>query len=444
MNPAFPDPAAFWRLREAPLHAMSAAEFDVYYPQMAQWLGHEDATIRPAAVERLCMATFRGEPLRGADRDDAKALARLAWLLGEIETAALAHRDVLAAFLSELRWHGDDAPFRDPVVAWLDALSDDARFRVARDRITAAKVLVGGFGRGAEARPALVALLDDPSDYVRACAAHRLPETFDGEPFLPFLDWLREKEIERPGIFGPFWGGFAPDADDVPFERSTYLLDIVARRSGPEPDDMPFNGVDFYLHEVAGNSPAVVRRLMELGEYGTAIMTATEEHEPIEGMAEVLAELGEHENEALAGAAHMHLAMVYGIMHDHANPRVLRHWLEWQPGVDAFAVRQGNGEHWRDVVVLHPAQGAAPFDTATAWRLIDLALPPAVRGEEVRHKLTYEGMETLAFILGPNADHAFASGALVTLTGTPPMGPWERLTLIGRGLQKTWAPLDWA
>ncbi|MGU3493223.1 hypothetical protein ACLBXM_04190 [Xanthobacteraceae bacterium A53D] len=438
------DPAAFWRLRDEKLHLYEAADFAAYYPQMARWLTHEDATIRPAAVERLCMAVFSAEPYNEGQRPgEDQSRARLAWLLGEIEAAARAHPDVMGAMLAEMRWHGENEPFRTPLIAWLEGLRGDPRFSVPDARIEAALVLIGGYGQGEAARPALIALLDHESDYVRCCAAHRMSETFEEEPDLAFFDWLRDKEIARPGIFGSFWGGLSPEAGDLPFEPATYLLDIIARRSGPEPADMPFNGVDFYLHEIGGASTEVVRRLIDLGEYETAILTATEEDIPVAGMADLLDELGRVDHPAVAATAHAHLAMVYHAMHDRADPRHVRHLPHWQPGVDAFAMRQGNAEHWRDAVALYPAAGEADFDDATAWRLIDLALPPQVRGAEVRHWLAFGESETLVLIMGEDEDHAFASGALVTLTGDHETRRWRRLKLIGRGLQKTWAPLDW-
>lgn len=445
MNAPLPDPHAFWRLREAPLHAFGPAEFADYYPQMVGWLAHEDPAIRHAAVERLCMAVFRSEPMNpGRPRDEAKALDRLAWLLREIETAAVVHRDILAAFLSELRWHGDDAPFRAPVVAWLDRLADDARFAVPAERITAAKVLVGGYGIGAAARPALLALLDDPSDLVRACAAHRLAETFDGGPDLAFVETLKAKEIARPGIFGPFWGAWEPGPDVLPVDAASYLLDIIARRSGPEPEDMPFNGVDFHLHEVAGDSADIVGRLIAMGHDGTALLAATEMDHVVAGMAAHLETLGAVDEPAIALPAQMHLAQIYRTLHPSADPHRLRHLPNWQPGAEAFVMRQGSEAHWRDVVVLHPAEPGASFSDATAWRLIDHALPPEVRGVEVRHKLAAEDAPTLALVFGHHEDHAFASGARVNLTGDPEARRWQRVTLIGSGLQNKWAPLDWA
>lgn len=445
MSAPLPDPQAFWQLREAPLHAFGPEDFARYYPQMAGWLAHDDPAIRAAAVERLCMAVFRSEPMKpDRPRDDAKALDRLAWLLNEIEVAALVHPDILAAVLAQLRWHGDDAPFSGPVTAWLDRLADDRRFAVPLERITAAKVLVGGFGTGEAARPALLALLDDPSDCVRACAANRLAETFDIGPDLAFVETLKAKEIARPGIFGPFWGAWDPAPDALPVDAATYLLDIIARRSGPEPADMPFNGVDFHLHEVAGDSADIVGRLIALGHHGTALLTATEMDHVVNGMAAHLETLGALDEPAIARPAQMHLAQVYRTLHPRADPQRLRHLPNWQPGAEAFVMRQGTEAHWRDVVVLHPAEPGATFDDATAWRLIDLALPPEVRGVEVRHKLSVAEAPTLALVFGPHEDHAFASGARVNLTGDPEARRWQRVTLIGSGLQKRWAPLDWA
>lgn len=465
------DPAAFRRLCEAPLHGLGPTEWEAYYPRMAVWLAHGQSEIRRSAVERLATAVFWAEP---SDRrreaegaaGAARAVARLRWLLGTIEAAAVAHPDVLAAFLGTLRWQGDKAPFIDGLLDWLSGLAGRPGARA--DVVEGTRLLLHGSraraagGADAAQRADWLARLDHPSDYVRACAARLLGGDLDegsrdeagnaADDAAPpgwfdrgLLAHVVERDLARPGVLGPFLAAGEPDLGHLPFDPLPLMLDVMERRTGREPHDLPFNGLDFLLHERAAASAVAVRRMIACGAADTALLTATEHDHPVAGMADLLDELGRHSDPRIAGSARAHLASVYDRLHAEADPRRLRRIKDWRPGTTLYALRQGgsgaDGDPWRDVAILHPV-GRAAFSDAEAGDLVDALVPPALRGAPSRSLFARDG--TGPCRSGNRETQAYASGVLVTLTGDPAARRWRRIRVIARGMQGRWTPFDLA
>ncbi len=319
VNPA-PDPRAFWELRETPLHAMTPAQWQAYYPAMTPWLQSADPQIRECAVERLMMAVFRAEHsyIPAADPRTGQARARTAWLLGEIERAHDLHQDILPSFLRGLKYHGDDEPFRTPLLAWLDDLTRAPRPGVDADLVQGTRLLVAGSSSNVTCRiEEWLALLDHRSDYVRGCAAYQLGNFCDDEtvPTAPALfAIIGSKEIDRPGIAGPFWTPQQHDIDDATWQHVTqWMLDLLERRKGAPPPlpIMPFNDIEFYLHELCCSSPELMRRMLRGGHVGLALMTATEVNGRVDGVEPVLQALAAHAEPEIAVRARNHLAAHY-------------------------------------------------------------------------------------------------------------------------------------
>jgi hypothetical protein len=314
------DPRAFWALRETPLHAMTPALWKDYYPAMAPWLQDADAQIRDGAVERLMMAVFRSEFRTISDNDPraAEARNRTIWLLGEIERAHAVHPDIIPNFLNGLRYHGDEKPYRDPLIAWLDVLAIKHSKDVDAGLIKGTRLLLAWDSRAVQAGMAhYIALLDDPGDYVRGCAAYLLGNACDedSEPDQATLyEIIGSKELERPGIAGPFWTPQQHDIDDAKWQRVTqWMLDLLERRQGLPPPlpAMPFNDIEFYLHELCAHSPDLMWRMLRGGHTALALMTATEMSERIEGVQPVLEALAAHADPGIAARAKNHLAAHY-------------------------------------------------------------------------------------------------------------------------------------
>jgi hypothetical protein len=169
----------FEMLHRGPLAYASDADWDAYYDCMALYLENPDPQIRRAALERLCMAVMRAEPMsyhyarkQKAPMPPERAVVRLRWLTALVSQAQARLPETGPAFLKHLRYHGDDEPFCGPLREWLHAWLNDAPLGVPEDLIRGALVLLGDCGgEWDEAAPRWLALLDDPSDYVRACGS---------------------------------------------------------------------------------------------------------------------------------------------------------------------------------------------------------------------------------------------------------------------------------
>jgi hypothetical protein len=314
------DPGAFWTLRETPLHEMTPALWQDYYPAMAPWLHDTDAQIRECAVERLMMAVLRAEfspfSVKVARADEAKD--RLAWLLGEIEKAHTSHPDIIPGFLLGLRHHGDDEPYNTELLVWLDTLASEQREGIDVGLLKGTRLLVARDTKTVQAEMARhIGLLDDPSDYVRGCAAYLLGNACDEETE-PDQDTLfaliGSKERERPGIAGPFFTPQYHDTDDDTRQGVTHwMLNLLEQRTGTAPPlpVMPFNDIEFYLHEICCFSPEYMWRMLRGGHTALALMTATEIADRVDGVEPVLRELAQHTDPRIAAAASRHLAAHY-------------------------------------------------------------------------------------------------------------------------------------
>jgi hypothetical protein len=315
------DPKAFWALRELPLHDMSDAAWEAYYPAMVPWLTHNNAEIRDCAVERLSMAVMRAEYSSG--RKDAKqsvpAAERLAWLLAHVERAHEEHVAVLPRFLRGLRYHGDHEPFQTPLLAWLETIAERRVAGVDAGLVQGTQIILERvtYDDLPKHMTRWIALLDHPSDYVRGCASTQLGEYCDEES-VPTADELFDligaKEVVRPGIAGPFWSPQSFLIDAVTRQRVTgWMLDLLEQRRGAVPaiDDMPANDIEFHLHELCSLSPDLMWRMIRGGHMELALMTATEMLERIEGVEPVLERLAADANLSIAGGAKRHLQAFY-------------------------------------------------------------------------------------------------------------------------------------
>lgn len=286
----------FLQLRDTPLHALRGSEWDTFYAQMTPYLKNDSPDVREMAVERLAMAVFRAHK-----QDAVSDTERAFWLLKELEDAHTCNTDVLPTFLRELRWHGDDGVFPAVLLPWLNRLMADRRPGIDTGLIKGAQLMLAP-KQDDDVRQAeeWIRLLDDPSDWVRGCAARLLPFICDDKNTSGLLDLVANREIARPGIAGPFcsdcYSGSAFDIWGDEAGLTEWLMNLLERRRGPLPADMPFNDIEFYLHELCRHSPAHVRRMIDGGFLKLALMTATEDPDCLSTMAPLIQELNASEN----------------------------------------------------------------------------------------------------------------------------------------------------
>jgi hypothetical protein len=441
------DRAAFETLSRAPLHELRGPAWDAFLPAMAAWLDHADPDIRARAVERLAMAVFwaeRGSVVRARTAGETlphDPTGRLVWLIETIEAAHARHPDVIGALLDGLRFHSLDEPMRTPMLRWLDGLCAAPPPGVDPAHAEGIAVLLRPFDADEAADVArLVALLDHPSDHLRACAARRLSgHAGRALDVAAMFALVTEKEIVRPGIAGPFWSDWQYAREDLPFDAIDWMMDMLERRAGPEPDDMPFNGIDFHLHEICDHTPDAVRRMMRGGHGALAIETATETRGIVPGMEPVLRDLARHADAGIRQRARFHLAYYYAVMlPPEPDAPVIRHWPDWAPDAQAFSFHHGpDNQAW--CAVIHPRAAATRWTEARAWALADRALPPGLRGALAVHPLNFGGAADPApFRLGDALLRRFATGASIDMQGDPDAGAWARIEVVAVPLGPRW------
>jgi len=382
-----PDTTTFADLREEPLHLkVGVTAWDNYYARMAPFVSSADAAIRDSAIERICMAVFRAEPMNARRSQDSFSIARMGWLRNVIENTSTNYPDVRPAFLEHMVYHGDDEPFAAPLCAWFDewlAAAVDPRLR---EMIRGALVLHGP--HTVTAAQAWITLLDDGSDYVRACAAKRLGDWCD-ETTTPTATSLFElvgaKDIQRPGVAGPFWSGHQYKHRGKP-DPAEWMLEILAKRLNSEPENLPFNGVDFHLHELCDSSPDSVELMLRLGHKELALETALEQLAASSGMRPILMRFGDDPDPNVAVRAIQHLAMYYGVLHARAAEFHVTRLLNWDTRAITFRLQVGEGPHACRVDVLYPREGSS-FTDDDAWSLINRVVDPMRRGPLLPHEL---------------------------------------------------------
>ncbi len=438
----------FASLERTSLTDLRDAEWDAYYAAMAPWLESADADIRKRAINRLCTAVLWAEPrtVAQAHRDGATIpldrTARIGWLLDCFDSAHAIHPDIIPLCLDHLRYQ-DAAGSSDPVTRWLERLRASPPSGVDPGMIEGAILLKQPFDEDDTADVARVtALLDDPSSHVRACAARRL-SAMQGDALDPaaMFALIKDKEIIRPGIAGPYWSEWHFCREHAPIDPIDWMMDILERRSGPEPTDMPFNGIDFYLHEICDHSPETVLRMITGGHVNLAIETATETLRAVPGMEPVLRQLADNPDQHARHRAQFHLAHHYRFLHPEAEERgAIRRWPDWSPHAEVFSFHHGEQRAlW--FMAIYPREAGGQFTDALAWSLIDQAVPPELRGAVDFHHLHFGRASAPApYRLGDQVMWTFTSGANLELHGDPDGMMWSRIDIGGAHLGSRWNP----
>jgi hypothetical protein len=438
----------FASLEQKSLSDLRGAAWEAYYAAMTPWLSNADADIRMRAIDRLCTATFWAEPdsVSQARKDGVMfphdKAARITWLLDMFEAAHAIYPDIIPLCLNHLTYQDEGDP-ADPVTHWLERLRSTPPPGVNRGMIEGTILLRQSFDEDNAADVArLVELLDHPSNYVRACAARRM-SVAEGDALntTAMFALIKDKEIIRPGIAGPYWSEWGFCRESVPIDPIEWMMDILERRKGPEPEDMPFNGIDFYLHEICDYSPKTVLRMMQGGHFQIAINTATETLGTVPGMEPVLRQLADNLDQHIRNRAQSHLAHYYRFLHPEAEKcGAIQRWKDWSLDADVFSFHHGEQRAlW--FVVIYPRETDGQFTDSFGWSLIDKALSPDLRGEVDFHFLDFSKEPPPApYRLGNQMMWRFTSGANIEMHGDPDSKTWSRIDIGGAHLGSRWDP----
>jgi hypothetical protein len=440
-----PKDKSFAALVATPLHALSSDEWDEFCLAMAPFVSSANKSEREQAVERLSMAVLWAERSSATQARNAgvtvafDAGARLIWLLTEITNANKTQGDVVAMFLAELKYKDVHYTERGLVLQWLNELMQLPPPNLPPDVIEGTIILVESHDEDDAAEVArLIDYLDHQSDYIRACAARELSgmESEAANPAKLFA-LIKEKELRRPGIAGPFWSQWQFMRESAPVDPIEWMMDILERRSGPEPTDLPFNGIDFYLHEICDSAPDTVSRMMKGGHIHLAIETATEIQSEVPGMAAILRELADRTERDISMRAQIHLARFYRQRYP-THVSFIAHHQNWSERAELFVIFARDMTQVNSVILNPVAQGTE-FDDRVAWSLIDRAMPPALRGELAFHPLESNRQHPpKPFALRDRILCCFSSGAYIELHGNVEQAKWKRIEISAGRLGAAW------
>jgi hypothetical protein len=442
------DLQTFAALEQNLLTDMSGSEWDAYYITMKPWLLNANADIRKRAIDRLCTAVFFAKrhsyagSHEGSESHSYNQYERIAWLLDAVDAAHAHHADIIPLCLNHLKYQGSgDA--QDPVTLWLERMSKASPAGVDPGMIEGTILLRQAFDEDDPTDVARrVALLDHPSNYVRACAARSM-SVLEGDALnaADMFALIKEKEILRPGIAGPYWSEWGFCREDVPIDPIEWMMDILERRSGPEPNDMSFNGIDFYLHEICDHSPEMVLRMMKGGHFNLALETATESNGVVPGMEPVLRQLADHSDHNIRNRSQFHLAHHYRFLHPEAEERgVIQRWPNWSPDAEVFSFHYGeNNALW--FITVYPRDVGGHFADTLAWSLMNKAMPPDLRGDIDFHPMDFsKESPPTPYRSCDKMMWRFTSGATLEMRGDPDDKIWSRIDIGGAHLGKSWNP----
>lgn len=364
----------------------SAEEWNNYFEKAVALLACNDYDVRDYAVNRLQNAVWaeNSQKYRSAGFEPPAASERLA----PIFAAILSIEEPAHFVMTFLRWGSYQDEHKEFLSSWLG--SADVGEVLGSDVILACKIMTELYDTDDwnQARLFLEPLFDHQSELVRAAAASALGEMYNNDALnLPSLGeamrMARDFEIARPGFAGPFIGPLLLNGldqgqlDDSGINLSDWILEIIARRSGPEPELPFYNGIDFYAHEHLSTDSKSVAKLIELGAEETAAMAATEEDFVVEGMQPLLEQLSFSKNDFVARICAWHLAYHYRVLPKTAIDRGFVSLVQ-KDDVEIFYVydRQSHGDRPYAATVYPIGQD---LDDGSAWTWVDKLVPPAVR-----------------------------------------------------------------
>ncbi len=451
--------AALQNLWRFPLHEERARRhecWDRLFAVLVRGLGGEDAAVRDLSdhYARIVMGAEYGPPYDDATEDHrmTSVRRRTAQLLPAL--TALVHSgttSLLRAIDDQVHVEGlADCGPQAIVEEWISALAGGSPLELAA-RIAYLD------GRAAWQRPgeSLIGFLDHDDDMVRAYAARALgnrycdSETVLSPPLPQFVALLTAKEIERPGIAGPFfsnWYGFGMEdfVERAGVQVEDWFCTILAERRHPEPETLPCsNGIDFFAHEVFGGRAGYVRRLLEMGHRELALEAATEIDHYVEDMEPILVELADSADPEICRRASWHLAYHYRRLHPAGEARgfVVRRALPGDAELFINVVRPPAGPHYAYSAMIVPPIGET-FDEAAAATMLEIVVPQSMRGDLLPYGLPGDGGRPGLYKDGQGVSARYACGALLQYRGDVDTQRWTSIRVIWHGTAGAWRPED--
>lgn len=338
---------------------------------------------------------------------------RMASVLASLEERLRARPKLLVWFFSETSSDWPEVAVEE-IKTWLTHLeSSGDELPVSKVALLALRIYYGAYGTTwREAGDRLTTAIDHDDLTVRACAAYRIgmfckvpdpdalyflgPDEIEAQhaategmlPIASYWDWIRQKEIARPGVAGAFcsgaemWKISLSGVELRETEQYEWLLTLL-EQALPEPY-IPYFPVNlgFLAHEWYSRDPDAIRRLMNAGQFDIALAAACEErYTAVEGMLPILLELGERDDPEDVRLASWTLAYLYNTLHPKgARLGYVQRYTDRKDGDLYLLYSKRTDSENPYAAVLYPKPGQRYWTMLEAQALVNRLFPKAVRG----------------------------------------------------------------
>lgn len=222
------------------------------------------------------------------------------------------------------------------------------------------------------------------------------------------------------------------DGKSLPVEPKRWMMDLLRSRGGPEPSVAGFNSLESVAARLFEGDINFIRESLASGLGEVALGAAWDTDAPLPGLDEILLQLSETNELFDVWQVSFALARIYG----QSCPRgeelgLVRHFVDPRGADILMLTDEGATAGNPRIAVLRPIEPDGLWDDSTAWRWIDLLVPPALRGEL---ESPSEGIETVS----DDGWYRFASDVHVALHGDVIAHQWRWLEVVANGTNGTW------
>ncbi len=387
----------------------SSNEWDTIFETFIALLEHKEWQIWKRAIDKLIDA-LEIEQSQVSNCDDYQPRPldrRMKCICEAIAAQTLNKPNIFEIFCYKFKFLAKKPPYNRLILEWLDQLAaSEEREIPTKKAILVAQLFLGAYdSTWQEVGKNLLEMLDDADLLIRACAAYQIGvfygksvkrheywEWYIDENYernqqaiigIPPLDVMMQliynKELDRPGIAGAFWGAIPQQG----FDAKEWLLDILENSPEPEPYICYFPcNLAFDAHERFSRDAGAVRRLIDMGRVGLALAAATDESCKVAALEPLLIELGNYDDPEIIRLASWHLAYHYHYLHLRGVEEGYVELVSELSNIDLFLLFNQEKElesPYAAVIYRKGINQQLSLDIANEW--VDRIFPEAVRGE---------------------------------------------------------------
>ncbi|OGC08596.1 hypothetical protein A2230_03760 [candidate division WOR-1 bacterium RIFOXYA2_FULL_36_21] len=291
-----------------------------------------------------------------------------------------------------------------------------------------------------EAKYFLFSALDHSDILVRAYAAKVLGMWYYNhatENLSPSLKetikYLTEREINRPGIAGPFISEYYLNMEIELFEKESglnikeWIFEILEKRKTAEPDTLPCsNGLDFYSHEIFSTREELLH-LIKIGQIAIAQESAGDNNLDFK---KILLEIKDHDDPKVIRDVSFALASYYKTIHPKGQKLGMVKVFNHLPNIEIILLNFdiNTASYWHSILI-SPKKPKDNFTDKKAWELIEWLLPPSIRGKEL-HRSPWDD-EQLKQVAPkyPWTYVTYTNRASIRLDGSNSDKIWKKITI---------------